>query len=82
MTQEGRTRLAEGLDTVLTPGREILVATQARQMVEYLVDMDEAERRAIGERARARVLRDHTAAHRALELERYVEVTSRVETPA
>lgn len=71
----------EGLDTVLAPGGEILVATRARQIVEYLVDIDEDERQVIGARARARVLRDHTAAHRALELENYVAAHDRVETP-
>ena len=37
----------------------------------YLYSDDE-ERRRIGDAARARVLRDHTAAHRARELEGYV----------
>jgi hypothetical protein len=33
--------------------------------------MSESERNAIGERARARILAKHTAAHRAAELESY-----------
>jgi len=40
-------------------------------VLQYLRDIPEEERRALGERARARVLREHTAAHRAEELEGY-----------
>ena len=36
-----------------------------------LQDVSEAERLAIGARARRRVLSEHTAAHRAAELEQY-----------
>jgi hypothetical protein len=40
-------------------------------VLQYLRDIPENERRALGARARARVLREHTAAHRAEELEGY-----------
>lgn len=62
----------EGLDTILEPGAEILVSRSASDTLSYLSEMGELERRAIGERARARVLDEHTADHRAEELERHV----------
>jgi spore maturation protein CgeB len=60
-----------GLDTLFRPGREILIARTSREVVEWLIDMPDRERRAIGAAARARVLTAHTAAHRARELECY-----------
>ncbi len=62
----------EGIETFFEPSREILIAGSARKMLEYIRDMPEAERFLIGERARARVLAEHTAAHRASELEHYI----------
>jgi spore maturation protein CgeB len=61
-----------GLSTILTPGVEILIATTQREVLEYLHDLPEDERLAIGARARRRVLAFHTSAHRAMALERYV----------
>jgi spore maturation protein CgeB len=61
----------QGIETILVPGKEILIARNADDTLEYLRDLSETERRHIGERARARVLNHHTAAHRALELESY-----------
>jgi spore maturation protein CgeB len=61
-----------GIDTIFTPGREILLARSAAETLAILSDLPEEERRAIGERARRRVLAEHTAEHRALALERYV----------
>lgn len=62
----------EGLDTLLTPNDEILVARNAGDVLQHLAQIDEKKRRAIGERARRKILSAHTAAHRAAELERYV----------
>src|SRR4051812_44677884 len=59
----------EGLDELLTPGEEILVARSADEVLAYLRDMDDESRESIGVRARERVLAEHTAAHRAAELE-------------
>jgi spore maturation protein CgeB len=59
----------EGLETFFEPGREILIARGARDTQQYLHDVPEDERRAIGARARERVLARHTSAHRAAELE-------------
>jgi spore maturation protein CgeB len=67
-----------GLASFLAPGREILLAATAREALGYLRELPEAERVAIGARARRRVLACHTSVHRAIELERYVaEVTNK-----
>lgn len=58
----------EGLDTVFEIGREILVARSTDEALRVLDETSEEERRQIGARARARVLAEHTAAHRAEEL--------------
>lgn len=60
-----------GLDALLAVGSEVLVARTADDTLGYLRDLPDGERRAVGERARARVLSAHTAAHRAAELEAY-----------
>jgi spore maturation protein CgeB len=61
----------EGLDTILTPGREILVARSSGDVLAYLRDFPEEERTALAARARERILKQHTAGHRAAELEGY-----------
>ncbi|MHA3774647.1 CgeB family protein [Verrucomicrobiota bacterium sgz303538] len=58
-----------GLNTIFEPGREILIAHSTDEIVSILREMSESERLAIGRRARRRVLEEHTAAHRAAELE-------------
>lgn len=59
----------EGLDEFLAPEREILVARSADECLACLRALDDDERARIAERARARVLAEHTAAHRAERLE-------------
>jgi spore maturation protein CgeB len=61
-----------GLETFFELEKEILTASSADQVLLYLNDIDENERRAIGERARVRVLASHTSEQRAIELEGYV----------
>jgi spore maturation protein CgeB len=61
-----------GLEELLAPGREILVARDAADVVRYLREMGPDERAQIAQAARARVLAAHTAAHRAHEFEREV----------
>jgi spore maturation protein CgeB len=56
-----------GLEEFFTPGEEILVAHDTDDAVRLLSKPNE-ELHAAGEAARARVLRDHTAEHRAAEL--------------
>jgi spore maturation protein CgeB len=70
--------LWQGIDTIFAPGKEIMIARNANDTLEYLRELPERERVRIGERARTRVLNHHTAAHRALELEGYaLELLSR-----
>lgn len=57
-----------GLDSLFTPGLEILVGDSPETVTEILTLMPEARRRAIGAAARQRVLAAHTSAHRAREL--------------
>lgn len=69
----------DGLDELFRFGQEILVARDTADVLRYLREIPEEERQAIGERARARVLSEHTAAHRAEELERYAQGARRQE---
>lgn len=64
-----------GLDSFFTPETEILIARDANDTLRYLRELPEQERRTISERARSRVLAQHTAAHRAAELETYIQNT-------
>ena len=61
-----------GLETFFEPGREILFTRSSEETLAALRTMPEETRRAIGERARQRVLREHTATHRARAVEAYV----------
>jgi spore maturation protein CgeB len=58
----------EGLDAIFRPGEEILVADGPGDVVRILTEVDDATRRGIGERARRRVLAEHTAARRVEQL--------------
>jgi spore maturation protein CgeB len=72
-----------GLETVFVPNSEILVASTTRDVVEILCDMSDDTRRAIAERGRRRLLRDHTPDHRARQLEGYYrEAVARRSRPA
>ncbi len=62
----------DGLDSIFKFDSEILVSYSAADTLRFLRDMSEAERKAIGEKARQKVLVQHTAAHRALEVEQYI----------
>jgi spore maturation protein CgeB len=62
-----------GLDDIFEPGREILIARRTDDVLRILRETPEANARAIGRRARERVLAEHTAAHRAAELEQLIE---------
>ena len=61
-----------GIETFFAPGREIVLAADAADVLRTLAQTGERERRALGGRARARVLAQHTAEHRAAELEDHV----------
>jgi spore maturation protein CgeB len=62
----------EGLETFFTPGEEILLAGSAGEALALVRELPDRERVRIGEAARRRVLREHTAAHRAVALEGYL----------
>ncbi len=62
----------EGLDGFFRVGHEILLARSAAETLAHLEALTDERRRTIGSAARARVLAEHTAAHRAEALERYV----------
>ena len=65
-----------GLDTFLSPGREILLSAGSDDVVRYLRDYDEGELRRIGRAARERVLASHTSEVRASEFEHAVEIAA------
>jgi spore maturation protein CgeB len=54
-----------GIETFFKPGREILVATGAEQVVSYLRSISAAEATHIGANMRERALQDHTYQLRA-----------------
>jgi len=60
-----------GIDTLLEPGRELLLAENGEDTLRYLRDFSDAERFAIGQAARRRILAAHTPEHRAAQLEGY-----------
>jgi spore maturation protein CgeB len=62
----------EGLDAFFEPDGEILVARGPDEVQKCLTETSDETRRAIGRRARTRVLREHTADRRAEELEELV----------
>jgi spore maturation protein CgeB len=61
-----------GLSELFRPHHEILIARRGADVAHYLQTLDPAEAAALGARARRRVLAEHTADHRARELETYV----------
>lgn len=62
-----------GLQEFFTPGKEIVVAEGAGEVLRVLNEMTEAEARRMGEAAQARTLEKHTSARRAEEFERVVD---------
>ncbi|HET9597684.1 MAG TPA: glycosyltransferase [Anaeromyxobacteraceae bacterium] len=62
----------QGLEAFFEPEKEILVSGSPEETLRIVRELPEAERRRIGQAARARVLREHTAAHRAATLESYL----------
>jgi spore maturation protein CgeB len=68
-----------GLETFFEPSLEILIATSSEDVLRFLTDIPERQRMEIGARARQRVLKEHTAGHRARQL---VELTSQGHAPA
>jgi len=61
-----------GLENFFTPGHEILLARSANEVDRVLRDLSPAAAAEIGRAAQRRVLAQHTAAHRAMELEAHL----------
>jgi spore maturation protein CgeB len=62
-----------GLTAIFRPDREIVLASGPEQVLRVLEGMDEDGRQRLAAAARHRVLAEHTAAHRAGELEEAIE---------
>jgi spore maturation protein CgeB len=62
----------DGIEHFFEPGREILVAHSADDIVRYLADVPPARARTIGQAARRRVEREHAYPRRAELLERHL----------
>lgn len=67
----------DGLDAFFTPGEEILVAHDTDDAVRA-VECDDRQLARVARAARERTLAEHTAAHRAAELEHWLEGDGRV----
>jgi spore maturation protein CgeB len=63
----------EGLGDFFSPEKEILISSGPGSTLAFLREMPESVRQAIGQRARDRVLREHTARHRVRQLEGYLD---------
>jgi len=62
-----------GLEEILEPGREVLIARHGEETLEYLRDMGAEEAVRIGQRARKRILAEHTSDCRSVQLISYIE---------
>ncbi|MDX5397744.1 MAG: glycosyltransferase, partial [Hymenobacteraceae bacterium] len=62
----------DGLDELFKFDKEILISYSDKDTLRFLTEIPEKDRKTIGEKARQKVLNQHTAAHRAMELEQYV----------
>jgi spore maturation protein CgeB len=59
----------KGIDTFLEPGVEVLVAENGQDVARHVQGLSPDMARGVGSAARARVLRDHTYAQRAVQVE-------------
>jgi spore maturation protein CgeB len=62
----------EGLDDIFEPNREIFIAQSAEDVTALLRGLSMEDAAVVGEAARQKVLRHHTARHRAAELEHHL----------
>lgn len=60
-----------GLDTIFGPDQDILIARDSQDTLRHLRNTSDEARTAMADLARQRILGQHTAAHRAAELEGY-----------
>jgi spore maturation protein CgeB len=66
-----------GLDSIFELGREILVAESTEDVLRLLRNTTPTKRKAIAAAARRRVLKEHTATHRASEIEALFDLRAR-----
>jgi spore maturation protein CgeB len=62
----------QGIEEFFEPGEEILLARSTDDVLACMKNYPEEQRARLGEKARLRVLKEHTAAHRAVTLEHYL----------
>jgi spore maturation protein CgeB len=68
----------EGLDSVFVSGEDIIVASDSEEVSRILKSTKEPERKNIAVNAYIKVLSNHTATHRAIQLEKYLgEISER-----
>jgi spore maturation protein CgeB len=65
-----------GIETFFAPGRELLVAASAADVVVYLRGIDAREARSIGSAMRQRALKEHTYGLRAAQVDAILEAAS------
>lgn len=68
----------QGLDNLFEPGRDILIARSTEEVLQHLKDYSDREREQLGERAREKVLNEHSSRERAKQLIGYVEELKKV----
>jgi spore maturation protein CgeB len=61
----------EGVELFLQPGREILVARDGKDVAALVGELTPGRAAEIGKRALARILRQHTYAHRGAEVDAF-----------
>ncbi len=64
----------EGIELFLEPGAEVLVAGSGGEVASHIAALTPESARAIGLRARRRILAEHTYAHRAAQVERLLGI--------
>jgi spore maturation protein CgeB len=67
----------EGIGDFLQPGLEVLVADDGADVAAHVRDTGRARAAAIGQAARARVMGEHTYAHRAHQLDAILRAARR-----
>ncbi len=65
----------QGIDDFFTPGEQILLPRDERDVIDIVSNLSDAERLKIGKSSRERTLEHHTSAHRAIEFEQIVSDT-------
>jgi spore maturation protein CgeB len=71
-----------GVEYFFTPGREILIADSAEEVVAHLCRTSEAQARAIGEAMQRRALAEHTYAQRAAEVDEILSAARAARHPS